>query len=402
MKILLIDVNCKNSSTGKIVYDLHNQLIKDGHLSAICYGRGEEVKEPYIWKFSTNIEVYIHALLTRLTGLTSCYSFFSTKKLTKIINKFKPDIVHLHDLHGYFVNIIPLLNFLKNNKIRTVWTFHCEFMFTGRCGYAYDCNNWKKDCGNCPDISEYPESWFFDISRKMLKDKRETFKDFNNLLIVTPSNWLKKRVGESFLKNKKIKVIHNGIDIINIFYPRDYKHLKIKYKLTNEKIVLAVAPDIMNDRKGGKHVNELAKRFLKKNVIFIMIGVQKSDYKFSQNVIILPRTNNQIELAEYYSMADVFVICSKRENFPTVCIESLACGTPVCGFNEGGTAETALGEMGKFVKYGDIDALQNKITEMLEKEKNSKDCHEYAKTNYSKEKMYERYIKLYKKVFSCL
>jgi glycosyltransferase involved in cell wall biosynthesis len=199
------------------------------------------------------------------------------------------------------------------------------------------------------------------------------------------------------LNKKKIVVIHNGIDTENVFYPRQFDHLKVKHNIIDEKIVLAVAPNLMSKRKGGRYVLDLAKRMKNENVKFILIGVEDLDEKFDDNVIALGRTENQQELAEYYSMADVFVICSLKENFPTTCIEAISCGTPVCGFDEGGTKETAPYNLGKYVEYRDINALKDAVSSMLDQEISVEECSNYGKKMYSKENMYKNYIKLYEK-----
>lgn len=395
MKVLLIDVNCKKSSTGKIVYDLYTECRKEGHEAAICYGRGSKIDEQNIYKFGLDIETYFHALMTRITGLTACYSFFSTRRLLRFMGEFKPDIVHINELHAYFVNIAPVIKYLKKNNIRTVWTFHCEFMYTGKCGYAFECERWKNGCGKCPRVREYPSSLTFDFTKKMFNKKKELFEGFDNLTIVTPSQWLADRVKQSFLGDRDIRVVHNGIDTKNVFHPRSFEHLKAKYNIIDEKIVLAVAPYLMDPRKGGREVLELAKRMKNENVKFILIGVDDLREKFDENVIVLGRTEDQQELAEYYSMADVFVICSKRENFPTTCIEALSCGTPVCGFDEGGTKETAPNGLGIFVKYGDIEALKIAILSTLKIENIFSKCLDYTTEMYSKEHMYRNYEKIY-------
>jgi putative colanic acid biosynthesis glycosyltransferase len=395
MRILLIDVNCKNSSTGKIVYDLYTQCNNDGHEAAICYGRGPLVDEQNIYKFSSALEVFFHALMTRITGLTGYYSFFSTPRLINFIENFKPDVVHIHELHAYFVNLFPVMTYLKKNNIKTIWTFHCEFMYTGKCGHAYKCDKWKTECGKCPRVKDYPSSLFLDFTRKMFNDKKKAFNGFDNLTIVTPSQWLADRVRQSFLGDKRIEVIHNGIDTENIFYPRTFDHLKKRHNITDEKVILAVAPDLMSESKGGRHVLNLAERMKNENVKFILIGVDNLSEQFDNNVIALGRTENQHELAEYYSMADVFVICSLRENFPTTCIEALACGTPICGFDEGGTKETAPNNLGRFVKLGDIDALKEEVFSILNQDIYSEECANYGQKEYSKRNMYENYMRLY-------
>ncbi len=395
IKVLLIDVNCKNSSTGKIVYDLHSNLLEEGNSSVICYGRGPLIKERNIYKISSNIEVYFHALLTRLTGYTGCFSFFSTLKLIDIIEKYKPDVIHAHELHGYFVNYGPIINYLIQSNIKTIWSFHCEFMYTGKCGHSFDCEKWKTECNRCPHLRDYPASLFFDFTKEMFNAKKKLFRRFENLVIVTPSVWLADRVRQSFLAEKKVSVIQNGIDTQNVFYPRNYDHLRRKHKLNNEKIILSVAPDLMSALKGGRHVLVLAKKMKNENVKFILIGVKDLSEKFDNNIIALGRTENQKELAEYYSMANVFVICSSKENFPTTCIEAIACGTPVCGFDEGGTKETAPGDLGEFVEYGNIDALEKSIKSFLEKSDISKSCSNYGSKHYSTKRMYNEYLNLY-------
>lgn len=395
MKILFIDVNCKQGSTGKIVYDLYTECRKDGYEAAVCYGRGKKIDEPNIVKFAFDAETYFHALMTRLTGFTGCYSFFSTRKLLRFIEEFKPHVVHIHEMHAYFVNLYPVIEYLKKKNIKTIWTFHCEFMYTGKCGHSYECENWKSQCGKCPYIKDYPSSIFWDFTKLMFNEKKIMFKEFNNLIITAPSKWLADRVKQSFLGNKKLVVVHNGIDTESIFYPRNFDHLKEKHNITNEKIVIAVAPDLMSSQKGGRYVAKLAKRMKNDNVKFVFIGIINIEEKFDDNIIAIGRTNNQQELAEYYSMADVFVICSMRENFPTTCIESLACGTPICGFDTGGTKETAPWKLGTFVKYGDLDALKDAVVRTIKEGNLSVKCADYGKNVYSKRRMYENYKNLY-------
>lgn len=395
MKILFIDVNCKFSSTGKIVYNLYTQCNENGHEAAICYGRGPLVDEINIYKFSSDIEVYFHALLTRITGLTGYYSYFATRNLINFIEEFKPDVVHIHELHAYFVNILPLMEYLKEKHIRIIWTFHCEFMYTGKCGHAYECEKWKTECNKCPRLEDYPSSLLLDFTRKMFNDKKRAFEGFDNLTIVTPSQWLAGRVKQSFLSNKHLEVIHNGIDTENVFYPRPFDHLKKKHNLTNEKIILAVAPNLMSEAKGGRYVLEIAKRMKNENMKFILVGVDDLSEKFDDNVIALGRIEDQHELAEYYSMADVFIMCSKRETFGLTSVEALSCGTLVCGFNAGGNIGIIPDKLGQFAEYGDLDALNKGVISIMNKEISAEDCANYIKKKYSKKGMYENYMRLY-------
>ena len=396
MKVLLIDVNCKRSSTGKIVYDLYQELNKNNIEASIAYGRGPKINEKNIYKFGLDLETILHMIMTRITGLTGIYSVISTMRLIRYIKKFKPDVVHIHELHAYFVNLKPLINHLKKNNIKVIHTFHCEFMYTGKCGYAYDCEKFKTQCFKCPRLKEYPKSLFLDFTKHMYKQKKKLYIGFDNLTIVTPSKWLLDRVKSSFLKDKKMLVINNGIDV-NVFKPYETKDLRNKHNLKDEFIVLAVAPNLMSNIKGGFEVLKLADNLKEENIKIMMIGVEEPENINLPNVIALARTNDQVELAMYYSLADVYVILSERENFPTTCIEALASGTPVIGYDTGGTKETVPMGYGEFVPYKDI----SKVKELIIKHKNEKifkektECAKMGKLLYSKENMFKGYFKLY-------
>jgi len=395
VKFLQINSVCKSGSTGKIAYDLHTYLLAAGHESAIAYGRGGTVDDIHVYRFASVWEVYAHAALTRLTGWTGCFSPVATRKLLRFIDRFAPDVVHIHELHAYFVNIAPVMEYLKRNNIKTIWTFHCEFMYTGKCGYTYDCNAWQKECGHCPSVKDYPASLWFDHTKAMFRKKKRLFEGFDQLAIITPSNWLANRVRQSFLGYKQITVIPNGIDT-NIFQPSDISALRLKY--TVQKAVVHVTPNFENSRKGGRHVLELALRM--PDVSFFIVGNNKPVYDLPTNVHAVGRTENQSQLAEWYSFADVSIIASERENLPTICLESLCCGTPIVGFEGGGTAETAPDGYGVFVPYPDIVALEKALRRAMGGELRSKaDCAAFGKARYAKEEMARRYMELYVAAF---
>lgn len=396
MRVLLIDVNCKKGSTGKIVYDLYQQLKADGHEAAICYGRGELIDGENIFKFGLDWETNIHGGLARLTGLNGYFSPLSTRRLIRFIEEFKPDVVHIHELHAYFVNHKPLLTYLQKKQIKVVWTFHCEYMYTGKCGYAYECENWKTECGNCLAIRDYPKSLLLDFTRKMFREKKKLLENMD-FTIVTPSSWLANRVKESFLGNKEIRVIHNGIDTDNVFYPRSKQkidELKNRYGVDGKKIVLSVAPNIMDERKGGKTVLEISKSFIEENVHFVLVGTDENK-NIGDSVTLIKRTENQDELALWYSAADVFLICSKRENFPTTCLEAMCCGTPVVGIGEGGTAETVPAPYGTFCSPEDTVGIVNAVHRYLMGEKDAETIGGLGKELYDKAKMMVEYSAIY-------
>lgn len=396
MRILLVDVVCKTGSTGKIVYDLYRSLRASGYEASVCYGRGPLIDEPDIVKISSDWEVLLHALLTRVTGLTSCFSPFATRRLLRHIDEYKPDLVNLHELHGYYLNIGRVMEHLKERKIRTVWTFHCEFMYTGKCGHSNDCVRWQSECGNCPQKRSYPSSWLFDFSKRMQRQKKRAFDGFAHLAIVTPSNWLAKRVRQSFLRDKSVCSIPNGIDT-GIFKPRDSSGLAASYGLADCPTVLHVTANFEDPNKGGRFVRMAAKRL--PEIRFLIVGNHKPVNDCPPNVVVVGRVENPDILAQFYSFADLSLITSYRETFPTVCLESLCCGTPVVGFRGGGTVETAPDGYGLFVPFGDLDALEEALRRCLSGELRSKEeCAAFGLAQYAKERMCRDYLQMYSEI----
>jgi len=391
-----MDVNCKNGSTGKLIYDLYNQINKNGDEAYIAYGRGKLIKEKNIFRISTKIEVYIHALLTRITGLTGTFSFFSTRKAIRLIKKIQPDVVHLNDMHGYFINIITLIKFLKQSNIRTIWTFHCEFMYTGKCGHSYECEKWKTECGKCPHLKDYPKSLFFDFTKKMFNDKKKVFENFNNLIITAPSQWLVNRINQSFFKKYPIKVVHNGIDT-KIFHYESNNLIHNKYDIPdNMKIVITVAPRLMNEEKGGKYFLEVAKRLRNEKIKFIMIGIENEFFVESENIIQVQMTKDLRLLSNFYSSADLFILCSKKETFSLTCAESLCCGTPIVGFKCGAPETIFTNSYNLFIDYGNVDNLVSAIVEKLNCNINKKEISMENITKFSVENMYVSYYNIFK------
>lgn len=400
MKVLLIDVNCKNSSTGQIVYSVYSYLNSNGHDSAVCYGRGDKIGETNIYKFGIDIETVFHAFMTRLTGYMGYFSFFSTCRLIKFIKAFKPDVVHLHEIHSYFVNVNKLLSFLKKNKFKTVITLHCEFFYTGKCGHSLTCEKWKTECGKCPRKKDYPSSLFFDKTRTMFRQKKTLLQDFPNLIVTAPSKWLAERAKLSFLKDHKIFCVPNGIDT-NIFYPQDVSDMREEMGIqSNEMVVLSVAPHLMSKLKGGEYVLKIAERLKDKPIKFILVGVDDVIKEENANVIKFGPIYDKTRLARLYSLADVFLICSERENFPTTCLEAQCCGTPIFGFNTGGTRETSVYEGNAFVDYEDIDDLVELIYGAnIKDDKISKKISEIATQKFGISAMAENYLSIYKELY---
>jgi glycosyltransferase involved in cell wall biosynthesis len=399
MKIAQVNVVFKRGSTGKIVHDLHTMLRKNSYESIVCFGRKKTTFVDSVYKVSTETEAKLHALYSRISGFSYTASFFATRKLIHILRKENPDIVHLHCLNGYFINIYKLLKYLKESNTPTVLTLHAEFMHTGGCGHAYDCNKWMTGCGKCPQLKDATHSLYFDTTAKQWHMMKKAFENFEKLKVVAVSKWLADRAKTSpILENKEFYVIGNGIDTENTFYPRSFQSLKEKHRLDVEKIVLFVSPSFNSPTKGGKFILELATRLQKSKIRFVVVGFDGDENTLPPNIIGVKHTKNQNNLAEYYSMADVTILTSKRETYSMVCAESLACGTPVVGFKAGAPEEIALKEYSEFVQYGDLDALENVLLKWLRKDKTEYAAlTQIAKQYYSKELMYDQYVSIYDK-----
>jgi glycosyltransferase involved in cell wall biosynthesis len=399
MKILMIDVNYGSSSTGKIVQSIHEFMLEGNHESIACFGRGIKVREKNVYKFGINLETYIHAFIARLTGINGFFSFFSTIKLVKKIKRFKPDIVHIHELHAYFVNHHRLIRFLKSKKIPLVMTLHCEYIYTGKCGHSNGCEKFMTECGKCPQVKKYPRSLVFDFTNFMFKKKRFIFENYPNLTIVTPSKWLSNQVSFSFLKRYPREIIYNGINNKNLFLP--LVSIINKHNIAQRtKIVLSIAPNILSIEKGGPLIIELAKRVNDLDIKFILIGARDHETFQNGNLIIVGKVFDQKILTNYYNIADLFLIFSEKENFPTTALEALSSGTPILSFNNGGTKETFKMGFGDTIPYGDISAAENFLRKKLSKNTSIKreEISSKYRSFYSNQEMNKNYLNLYQSI----
>ena len=398
MKILQVNCVFRTGSTGKIMDDIHKSLKNKGIESIVCYGRGVKIVEHDIYKTSSEIEAKLNNLRSRLGGLQYGGSFIATRRLVRIIKSEKPDVVHLHCINGFFVNIYRLLNFLKKNDIPTVLTLHAEFMYTGNCGHAYECDKWKSGCGKCPNLRKSTYSYTFDRTSCAWKKMKKAFIGFDKLIVTSVSSWLEQRsLMSPIIKDKKHTVIMNGVDCDVFYRHSDAYKLKEKMGLNGKKVLLFVTASFSSPVKGGNYIIELAKK-LGNEYAVIVIGSRENPNNLPDNMINLGRVENQYELAQYYSMADLSVIAGKKETFGMPVAESLCCGTPVVGFKAGGPESIALSEYCEFVKYGDIDALYESTLKMINAEFNSNIISADAHALYSKEKMCDAFIEVYRKV----
>lgn len=390
MKVLQINSVCGVGSTGRIATDIHNILIEKGHESYIAYGRNLSKNCDNTIRIGTEIDNYAHLAKTRLLDRHGFGSTQATKEFINKVNDIDPDIIHLHNIHGYYINIEVLFDYLKKANKPVVWTLHDCWSFTGHCSHFdyIGCNKWKTGCFNCPQKQEYPKSILFDNSTWNYRKKKEIFTGVDNMTIVTPSNWLTDLVKESFLKNYEIETIHNGIDL-SVFKPTQ-SNFKQKYKLENKFIILGVS-NIWNQRKGLEEYFELS-TMLNENEVIVLVGVsEKQKQDLPPNIIGISKTTDTTELAGIYSNADIFLNLTLEDNYPTVNLEAIACGTPVITYNSGGAKETVHKSYGHV-----INKNTNKQVILENIRKLNSVTLNYENIEFlGKEKAYANYLKLY-------
>ncbi|MDY4111100.1 MAG: glycosyltransferase [Eubacterium sp.] len=398
MKVLQINSVCGVGSTGRIATDLYKVMKENGIESKIAFGIGtaENIPQEDTFKFGNKFDYYVHNAVSRITDRAGFYSKINTLKLLKFIKSYEPDIIHIHTIHGYYVNIEILFNFLKEYKKPVIWTLHDCWSFTGHCAHfdLIGCTKWKTQCYNCPIHREYPKS-FTDNSRHIYKLKKQLFTGVENLTIVTPSQWLADLVKQSFLKDHTIRIINNGINL-DVFKPIE-NDIKIKYQCENKYLILGVAFG-WGKKKGLDIFIELSKRLDENKYKIMLVGTDEHIEKdLPDNIISIHRTKNQNELAKIYSAADLFVNPTREDTYPTVNMESLACGTPVLTFNTGGSPEIIDETCGMVVEKDDIDSMYNEIINICENNVFAKEMCLRKSRMFDKNEKYRNYIELYKK-----
>ena len=398
MNILQINSVCGIGSTGRIATDLHAILLSQRHQSTVAYGRNTAKNCEQSIRIGNRIGNYLHAAQTRLLDKHGFGSYRTTKTFISKIRNLNPDVIHLHNLHGYYIHIGVLFDYLKQANKPVVWTLHDCWAFTGHCSYFdfVDCDCWKTQCCNCPLKNEYPKSFFLDRSRKNYSQKKELFTGVQNLTIVTPSKWLANSVKQSFLQQYPITIINNGIDL-SVFQPVS-GNFRTRYGLENKFLILGVA-SIFDKRKGFQYFLDLSKK-LKKDERIVLVGLSEKQIRQLPSWIIgIVRTNNVQELAGIYSTADLFVNPTLEDNFPTTNLEALACGIPVVTFNSGGSPECIDKGCGLVVKRGDLPGLISAIEAVRKNGKKfySAHCQKRAKDLYDKNARFYEYVELYRR-----
>ncbi len=398
MRIALINTRAITSSAGKITYGQYSSLKKEGHVVRLFYGRYDDVETEDIKCIDSKFEILIHAFMARLTGLHTYFSNFATRKLIRELNKFKPDLVNIFCLHGYYINANKLLIYLGKKNIPVVYSMIDEFPYLGRCCYSFDCDGFKDECRACKiNKSVFPSTWFFRFSRKFIKDKKVAYDSVSRICFVAPK-WVLNRAEESsLLRGRKMYEVDEYVDTDTIFTPhKTYQYLDAKLTKTKKIIILTVAP-FSNPRKGGQYFLDASHRLKgNDNYLFVYIGMDVENVERPDNCVFIGYVNDQNELSEYYSAADLFVCTSKADTMPNVCLDAMACGTPVLGFDITGIPYVAEEPIGQFVEPGNIDMLVERILKVKKKdERIIEQTRTYALSRYSPSIFTEKMSKIY-------
>lgn len=382
--------------------NLHKIIKSMGQQSFIAYGNGAPPKSHEEYRISNTLSQKLSIVSSRLEGRHGFYDKIKTRRLLQWIDCINPDIVHLHNIHGHYINVELLFNYLTAKEIPIIWTLHDCWSFTGHCSY-YDisnCSKWQKQCEKCPGLHGYPPS-LIDHSKDNYIRKRNIFTAPKNMVLITCSNWLKQETEKSFFGNKyPIHVINNGIDL-NVFYPQ-LDCSVYPTTLKNKFIILGFANKWLHPQNLGKtawfldHLNDDSKLVLlggetiPKNIV---------DYK---NLLIVPYISSQKQLAQYYSGANVMANVTLEDNLPTVNIEALACGCPVITYNSGGSAEIISEDTGIIIERGNIE----KMLEACNFIKNNpgyfspEKCRQRAESHFDAQKQFSYYIDIYKEILN--
>lgn len=393
-----------NTSTGRIMQEIGDLAMANGWESYIAYSGGRDGIKPCksnLIPVGGKADVAFHGLWTRLTDRHGLASWGATRKFIKEIEALKPDVIHIHNIHGYFLNYKILFEYLAKKNIPVVWTVHDCWLYTGHC-YHYagvGCRKWMTQCEHCPQTRAFPASLLLDRSRQNYVDKKKAFASLQNLIIVTVSEWMKGEMSHSFLKDCRFQVIHNGIDLDVFDVQSDDKAVREKYNLGNKKIILGLA-SIWCREKGWDDFVEMS-RMLDEDEVIVMVGVSEEQQKMlPENIVAIRRTENVRQLAELYSAATAFVNPTWQDNYPTVNLEAIACGTPVVTYRTGGSVEAVTEETGFIVEQGDIKGLLEAVRRIAERGKvqYTAKCRAHALANFRKEERYADYLKLYESI----
>ncbi len=399
MRIVQINAVYEYSSTGRTTTEMHEYLLSNNYKSYVfCTNRN--IPEKFVYKIGSGFDYKVHSFLSHLTDRQACFSIRATKKLIKQLDGIAPDVIILRNLHANYINISLLLRYIAKKDIPTIVVLHDVWAFTGHCCYYTEdnCDKWMTECNNCPARAKYNKSWFLDNSKRNFQTKLELFKAIPRLAVVGVSKWVAGEARKSpvFSNAKYIDYIYNWIDL-NKFFPREDGSIREKLNLSERFVSLSVAQG-WNELKGLFKIFEVAKKLPEDR--FVLVGRMDYQGELPANVISVGVTSNTDELAQYYSMADVLLVCSLQETFGKVSAEALACGTPIIANNSTANPEIAGSECGRAYDIGNVDQIVASIRGIKAQGKSTyiDRCVNRAGTCFNFEIQIMKYMNLFKEM----
>ena len=389
----------ENTSTGRIMKEIGELAMASGWESYVAYSRARDGVMPHssqLVPIGNKVDLGLHWLATRLFDAHGLASKAATRRFISRVREIQPDVIQIHNLHGYFINYPMLLEFLAEYGRPVVWTVHDCWLYTGHCYHyaAAGCYKWQTGCEHCPQKRAFPASYLVDGSKRNYRVKKQSFSKLGKFTLVCVSEWMKGEIAKSFLGDVRCEVIHNGIDL-SVFKPSDGSAVRAKYGIPSGKVILGLA-SIWTPQKGLADLLSVASRL---DATLVVVGAVPDEQKalIPASVVQIPRTENMNELAAIYSIADVLLNPTYQDNYPTVNMEAIACGTPVITYNTGGSGESITDATGLVVPQGDVAALASATASVLAKGKAaySSACVEYAAAHFDKTDRFADYIKLY-------
>ena len=387
MNIAIINTLAKSGSTGKIAFSYFKYLKSQGHTPYLFYGRHDEQvssNDSEIIRIGNDIDLYLHTLLARVTGLQGVYSKMATRNMLKKFKELNIQAVCMFNLHGYYINYSLLFNYIGKNNLRCEYVMLDEYPFLGKCAYSFSCDKFMSECKACPHIKEYPKSLFVDSSNRMFKLKKNLYKIVPQCVFVGVEYTVDRAKKSAITKDCIFEVADEAIDLRDVYFPRNVKALKRELNIPESNTVIVTVTPYPNERKGGKYFLEAAKRLEhNKSISFVHVGYNADKDECPSNYIPIGYVKNQDLLSEYYSLGDLFVHTSIAETIPSAILEALACGTPILGFNSSGIPYSTDRFHGTFVEPCNVDKMVEVILNTPKKdEKMINSCRKYAISRY--------------------
>lgn len=387
MNIAIINVLAKSGSTGKITYNLYKQLRESGHKVAVYYGRNDPAvhqDEEDFHCLNNGLQLRLNVATVRFWGDEGLHAKNSTRRLLKMLDTQQVDAVYLLNIHGYYINQPMLFDYLKRQNIKVIYVMLDEYPFLGKCTYSFDCEKFKTECHDCPQVKEYPASFFLDRSNEIFHMKQAAYRDLNCTFVGIEYSVNRAKESAVMPKNAKYAALDEAVDLRGLFYPRDTAALRKKLKIDESKVIILTVAVYPSERKGAKYFLEVA-RLLENDshYQFVHVGFGGDPAECPKNYLPISFVKDQTELAAFYSLGDLFVCTSLAETIPAACLEALSCGTPLLGFNISGTPYCADAAHGTFVNPRDPTALAEVIKKTEQKTQEMIDsCRNYAMSRF--------------------